>query len=168
MRTTDAYADLHEMGRPVVTSREAATRWRKGPSTTGRRLRALEEAGLARHLRHGLWALDPDVEPFAVAPFLTAPFPAYVSLWSALSYHGVIEQIPRQISIASLDRARRISTAVGTYEIHHLAPELFGANTRFAQATQRAEGRRARMRAEQDLSGVAACRVRMQASVAGK
>jgi predicted transcriptional regulator of viral defense system len=38
----------------------------------------------------------------------------------------MIEQIPRQVSVASLDRARRVSTAIGTYEIHHLAPGLFG------------------------------------------
>jgi hypothetical protein len=38
----------------------------------------------------------------------------------------MIEQIPRQISVASLDRAQRITTSVGTYSVHHLAPELFG------------------------------------------
>ena len=63
---------------------------------------------------------------FSVAPYLTTPFPAYVSLWSALSRHDMIEQIPRQISVASLTRTRRIETAIGTYEIHHLAPEVFG------------------------------------------
>ncbi len=125
MKTTDAYGELLRMGRPVLTTREAATRWQTEQRTAGRRLRALEEAGLVRRLRRGLWTLDLDIEPFAVAPYLTAPFPAYVSFWSALSHHGMIEQIPRRISIASLDRARRIETAVGVYEVHHLAPELF-------------------------------------------
>lgn len=60
-----------------------------------------------------------------VAPFLTAPFPGYVSFWSALAHHGMIEQIPRQVSVASLARARRIATTVGVYEVHHLAPGLF-------------------------------------------
>jgi predicted transcriptional regulator of viral defense system len=59
-------------------------------------------------------------------PFLTAPLPAYVSFRSALSHHGLIEQIPREISVASLDRARRIETSVGVFAIHHLAPELLG------------------------------------------
>jgi predicted transcriptional regulator of viral defense system len=86
----------------------------------------MEKAGLLRRLRRGLWALDPNIEPFAVAPYLTAPFPAYVSFWSALSRHGMIEQIPRQITVASLDRARRIDTSIGTYSVHHLSPELFG------------------------------------------
>jgi len=76
-------------------------------------------------LRHGLWALDSDVDPFSVPPYLTAPFPAYVSFWSALARHDMVEQIPRQIFVASVDRTRRVSTAIGTYSIHHLAPELF-------------------------------------------
>ncbi len=125
MKATDAYADLLRMDRPVVTTREAAVRWQAQQRTASQRLRAMEEAGLVRRLRRGLWALDLEVEPFALAPYLTAPFPAYVSFWSALSHHGMIEQIPRRISVASLDRARRIATAIGAYEVHHLAPELF-------------------------------------------
>jgi predicted transcriptional regulator of viral defense system len=126
VRPIDAYGDLRRMNRAVVTTREAAARWRTQQGTAGRRLRAIEEAGLARRLRRGLWALDPDIEPFAAAAHLTAPFPAYVSFRSALRHHGAIEQIPRQIEVASLDRARHIATGIGTYVIHHLAPELFG------------------------------------------
>jgi predicted transcriptional regulator of viral defense system len=126
MKTTSAYGDLLRMKRAIVTTREAATRWRTEQGTAGRRLRSMEEAGLVLRLRRGLWALDPDVAPFVVAPYLTAPFPAYVSFWSALAHHGMIEQIPRQVSVASLARARRVATTVGVYEIHHLAPGLFG------------------------------------------
>jgi predicted transcriptional regulator of viral defense system len=126
VKPVEAYGDLVRMGRPVLSTREAATRWQADRVTAGRRLRAIEEAGLARHLRRGLWALDPEMEPFALAHFLTAPFPAYVSLWSALARHGLIEQIPRQISVASLDRSRRIETSVGAYLVHHLAGEVFG------------------------------------------
>ena len=78
-----------------------------------------------RRLRHGLWALGPDVEPFVVAPYLTAPYPAYISFWSALARHGMIEQIPRAISVASTHQTRLVQTTVGTYSIHQLAPELF-------------------------------------------
>jgi predicted transcriptional regulator of viral defense system len=126
MKAIDALGELLDMERPIVTTSEAATRWQTSIRTTGKRLRALERAGLVRRIRQGLWALRPDVEPFSVAPYLTAPFPAYVSLWSALARQDMIEQIPRQISVASLDRARRIETAVGTFQIHHLAPEVFG------------------------------------------
>jgi len=37
----------------------------------------------------------------------------------------MIEQIPRQVFVASLARTQRITTPLGTFSIHHLAPELF-------------------------------------------
>ncbi len=125
MRAADAYGELLRIDRPIVTTREGATRLQVSTSSASHVLRAMEEAGLALRLRHGLWALHSETDPFVVPPYLTAPFPAYVSLWSALARHDMIEQIPRQISVASLGRARRIKTAIATYEIHQLAPELF-------------------------------------------
>jgi predicted transcriptional regulator of viral defense system len=65
-------------------------------------------------------------DPFSIAPELTRPHPAYVAMLLALNYHGVIDQLPRDIALASLDRAREIRTTVGTYRVHHLPPELFG------------------------------------------
>lgn len=126
MKPIEAYGDLMQMGQPVMTTREASTRWRTDRVTAARRLRALEAAGLARQLRRGLWSLDPALPPFTLAPYLTAPFPAYVSLWSALAHHGLIEQIPRRIFVASLDRPRQIETSVGMFDVHHLAGEVFG------------------------------------------
>jgi predicted transcriptional regulator of viral defense system len=125
MRAADAYGELLRIGRPIVQTREAATRLRASTSSASHLLRSMEKAGLVRRLRQGLWALQPDVDPFTLAPYLTAPFPAYVSFWSALAYHGMIEQIPRQISVASLDRTRHLTTTIGVYSIHHLVPELF-------------------------------------------
>jgi len=126
MRLTDAYRSLKQLDRPVITTEEAGARWGTKPRTTSHRLKAMSESGLIGHLRPGLWSLDPDIPPFAVASYLTAPYPAYVSFWSALAHHGLIEQIPRRISVASLGRTRTVKTAVGAYEIHRLAPELFG------------------------------------------
>lgn len=125
MRAVDAYSELLRLGRKVITTREAATRWRVEQRTTGKRLQGLERAGLAIHLRRGLWSLDADLDPLVLPPYLTAPLPAYVSFWSALAHHGMIEQIPRRIWVASPARSRVIETAIGVYEIHRLAPELF-------------------------------------------
>ena len=38
----------------------------------------------------------------------------------------MIDQVPREISVASLASAKRVATELGTYSIHHLPPELFG------------------------------------------
>jgi len=125
MRAADAYGELLRIGRPVIETREAATRLHASVSSASHVLRSMEQAALARRLRRGLWALRPDIDPFSIAPYLTAPFPAYISFWSALARHDMIEQIPRQISVASLDRTRHLETTIGAYSIHHLAPELF-------------------------------------------
>jgi predicted transcriptional regulator of viral defense system len=125
MKPTDAFGDLLRLQRPIIQTREAAVRLGVSVSRASQILRVLEESGLVRRLRRGLWALRPAVDPFIVPPYLTAPFPAYASFWSALARHGMIDQVPRQIFVASLDRTQRITSTVGTYSIHHLAPELF-------------------------------------------
>lgn len=125
MKPTHAFGHLLRLRRPIVETREAAVRLGVSVSRGSQLLHSLEEAGLVRRLRRGLWALSPDLDPFTVPPNLTAPLPAYVSFWSALARHGMIEQVPRQIFVASLARTQRVATAVGTYSIHHLAPELF-------------------------------------------
>jgi predicted transcriptional regulator of viral defense system len=125
MRVTDAYRELLGVGRPVLSSAEAAAAWQVSPATAAQRLRALLDSGVIRRVRRGLWVLDTEIDPFAIGPYLTAPQPAYVSLWSALARHGMIDQIPRSISLVSIDRARRITTALGVYEVHRVAPELF-------------------------------------------
>jgi predicted transcriptional regulator of viral defense system len=108
-----------------METREVAVRLGVSTSHASHVLASLEEADLVRRLRRGLWSIRPNIAPFMVPPYLTAPFPAYASFWSALVYHGMIEQVPRYIYVASLDRTRRIDTIVGTYSIHHIAPELF-------------------------------------------
>lgn len=126
MRQAEAYARLRDLGGPAVGTREAAALWRSEEGTARRRLRSLADAGLVTPIRRGLWSIEADPDPFAVAPYLTAPFPAYVSTFSAFAAHGMIEQIPGRVSVVSLDRARRIQTAIGAFDVHHIAPELFG------------------------------------------
>lgn len=126
MRSAEAYAELRRLGRPIFTTREAAALWHDEQTSTSRRLARLEKAGLTGRVQRGLWTLDSEVEPRVAAPFLTAPSPSYVSLFSALADHGMIEQLPRRISLVSLGRPRRIATRLGVYVVHQLAPELFG------------------------------------------
>ncbi len=129
MNAMQAYGELLAFKRPVVETREVATRLRTSSSNATHMLRSAERAGLVRHLRHGLWGLEADLDPNVIVPYLTVPYPAYISLWSALAHHEMIEQIPRQTYVASLDRSRVIATSIGDYSIHHLAPEIFGGFT---------------------------------------
>ena len=121
----DSYATLARLG-PVVRTGEAAAALNISLSQASRSLRRLESAGLARNVRRGLWIVGTDaLDPRRLAEDITRPYPAYVSFLSALSAHGMIDQVPRQISLASLDSAKRVATSLGTFSVHHLPPELF-------------------------------------------
>lgn len=126
MKSSDALGDLLGLRKAIIGTREAAVRLGVSTSRASQLLDSLEDSRLVRRLRRGLWILHPDIDPFSVPPYLTAPLPAYVSLWSALARHGMIEQVPRQVFVSSLDRTRTVTTTVGTYSIHHLSPEVFG------------------------------------------
>lgn len=126
MNASQAFGELRAFGRPVIETREAAALLRTSSSNASHLLRSMAVSGLVRRIRHGLWALDPAIDPFVAVPYLTAPYPAYVSLWSALATHDMIEQVPAQVFVISLDRTREITTGLGPYSIHHLTPEIFG------------------------------------------
>lgn len=129
MRTVDALGELQQLRRPVLETGEVVARLGVSRVRASQILHSLEEAGLVSRLQRGLWLLKPEADPFSIAPYLTSPFPAYVSLWSALSKHGMIEQIPRQVFVVSLDRPRQVETPIATYSIHHFAAEVFGGFT---------------------------------------
>jgi len=121
------YSTLRRLSVPVLTTAEAAAALQTSGSAASRGLRTLETQGLARRLRHGLWIIaDQSLDPRAIVAELTRPFPAYISFQSALAARGAIDQIPREISVASLAKPRRIETRLATYVIHRLPPALFG------------------------------------------
>jgi len=127
MSAAAMYSRLRRLSVPVLTTAEAAAALQTSGSAASRGLRTLERQGLVRRLRHGLWTLaDRPLDPRAIVTELTRPFPAYVSFQSALAARGAIDQIPREISVASLAKPRRIETRLATYVIHRLPPALFG------------------------------------------
>lgn len=114
------------MGKPVLTTGDAALHLGLSRSAASRSLARLAGAGLVLPLRRGLWSLDLGVDPLRLPEHLTAPFPAYVSLQSALQLHGMIRQMPRVVYVASLAPTRRIRTRLGLFSVHRLAPAFFG------------------------------------------
>jgi len=119
-------ASIRAMGRPLVTTRGAAVRLGRTESAASHLLRRLSDAGMIRPIRRGLWAIEPDVDPMQLIPWVTAPYPSYVSLWSALHAHGMLSQIPRETHAVSVGRPQRIETPLGVLVIHRIAPEVFG------------------------------------------
>jgi len=88
-------------------------------------LQRLSNAGHIIKLKRGLWALNDNIEPMLLLEKLTEPYPAYISLQTALYYHGMISQIPSVIYGVSLARTKRLLTPLATYSIHHITPDLF-------------------------------------------
>jgi predicted transcriptional regulator of viral defense system len=88
---------------------------------------SLAANGLAVRIRHGLWIVgEPPRNRLVLIPALTAPSPAYVSFASALNIHGLIDQLPREVMVASTGRPRLIQTQLGAFRIHRIPPALFG------------------------------------------
>lgn len=126
MGASSDLASLRAMGRPLVTTRDAAIRLGRTESAASHLLRRLADAGVIRPVRRGLWAIEPDVDPMQVVPWVTAPYPSYVSLWSALHAHGMLSQIPRETHVVSVGRPHRVDTSLGVLVVHQIAPEIFG------------------------------------------
>lgn len=125
MRLVDAYAKLLAMKLPVFTTADAAACLRIAPAHASKLLTRLAESGLLNRLRRGLWTTGDDLQILALPQQLVAPFPCYVSLQSALYYHGMISQIPAATYAVSLARTRRYRTPLGEVSVHHVAPAFF-------------------------------------------
>jgi predicted transcriptional regulator of viral defense system len=122
----EAMARLRRLHVPAATTADAAAVLGLPADGASHTLRRLASSGLVTPVRRGLWALSERPDPLALAEYVTAPYPSYVSLQTALYRRGMVTQIPSMIYLVSLARSDRIETSVGTYSVHHVRPELFG------------------------------------------
>ncbi len=118
---------IRDLKRPVFTTREIAILAGTSMSSASQSLGRLANKGLVVRARQGLWC-DPDAKqftPFSLVPYLSGEHQAYVSFVSALYLHGIIEQIPVVIYASTTGHSRRITTPIGTYSFHQIAPTFF-------------------------------------------
>ncbi|MCG7852260.1 MAG: type IV toxin-antitoxin system AbiEi family antitoxin domain-containing protein [Methanosarcinaceae archaeon] len=117
---------IKQLGRPVFTTNEIISLSGKSSSTVTQSLNYLERQGLIIKVARGIWAeVNSAVSPYSVIPFLAPRHRVYVSFVSALHLHGIIEQIPQTVTLASTAHTRTIHTRLGTFAIHQIAPEFF-------------------------------------------
>ncbi|MGH8132565.1 MAG: type IV toxin-antitoxin system AbiEi family antitoxin domain-containing protein, partial [Steroidobacteraceae bacterium] len=95
------------------------------PANANMILRRLEHGGLLTHVSRGRWLSTQEIHRFALPELISAPYPACVSLQSALFHHGLIEQVPAVIYAVTLARPRRVRTPLGVVSFHRVPPELF-------------------------------------------
>lgn len=129
MKLTSAHARLLKMNQPVFRTADAAAGLGIDNAHASKVLERLAETGQGLHLARSLWVFPAQVNPLTLPEYLTAPWPSYISLQSALYYHGMISQIPAVIYAVSPARTRRFTTPLGTVSIHHLPAELFDGYT---------------------------------------
>ena len=114
------------LGRPVFRARELSAMAGRTPSTVSQGLAYLRKQGLVVKVAHGVWAAGGVMPgPYAVIAHILPKQRAYVSFTSALHLHGVIEQIPQVVTLASVAHSGEIRTAAGVFAVHHLASSFF-------------------------------------------
>ena len=125
MRLVNVHARLLKMGVPVFQTSDAAAYLRIGSAPASKLLARLAASGHLARLGRGRWGFRDRIDLFALPEYLTAPYPSYVSLQSALYHHGMISQIPSVLYAVSLARARTHVTALGAVSVHHIDPSFF-------------------------------------------
>lgn len=126
MNAAVAVGLLQGLVTPAFTTADAAVIFRTSLPGASKMLARLAAAGVLTRVCRGIWAFKSRAEPLGLCEYVTAPYPSYVSLLSALHIHGMITQIPAAIYLVSLSRSHAIHTTIGTYRVHRIAPELFG------------------------------------------
>ncbi len=127
-------ATLSEQGKVIFTTREAHQVLGSSLSATYKMLHDLVQGGWLHPLGKGRYLIIPlEAGPerqYTVHEFLIAHHLApegYIAYWTALHYHGLTEQIPRPVWIATSRRRRETTIAGVRYIFVTLRPyKVFG------------------------------------------
>lgn len=125
MRIIDAQAKLLSLNQKIIQTMDAAACLNISRMHASKILGRLASANLVISIGRGLWALSKQIDPLVLPEYLTSPLPSYISLQTALYYHGMISQIPSVIYAVSLARTRQYHTPFGTISIHHISSDFF-------------------------------------------
>jgi predicted transcriptional regulator of viral defense system len=126
MNSIQALSRLKATGQAALRTADAACLLDTGLDNASHLMARLAESGHLVKLKRGLWMFsEKSADSLVVAPILTAPMPAYVSLQTALYYHGMISQMAVITYVVSLARTQLFRIPAGCYSIHHLDPEFF-------------------------------------------
>ena len=94
----------------------------------GRQLSRWVKSGNLIQLRRGLYVLSERYQKIQPHPFLVAnrlKRASYVSLQSALGYHGLIPEYVPSITSVTTDRPETLTNPLGTYIFKHIKKALF-------------------------------------------
>ena len=126
-RSSNIMVFIKKLGRSIFTTHDLITLSGKSASTIVQSLNRLAQQGLLVKIYRGVWA-ELGAKPFSVfetIPFLFPRHRVYISFITALHLHGIVEQIPQVITLASPSHSRTIRTHVGVFSVHQIAPAFF-------------------------------------------
>ena len=127
MRSIDALSALGTLRKPVITTAEASAVWGMAAPSASKALTRLAEAHVVQRVGQGMWAIGSGtLDVYEVAPVITRPYPNYISMYSALFRHAMIDQIPRHVDLMSLGRPMKVATSVSLFTVHHIHESSFG------------------------------------------
>jgi predicted transcriptional regulator of viral defense system len=126
MTTLEVLERIQSLKMPFIQTRDLAGVLKISVSSTGKYLDALSKKSFLIKLTRGKWILnDKNIDPLAIAEFITSPLESYISLQTALFYHGMIEQVPSRIYAVTIARTKLLTTRLGTFSLHHCNPDFF-------------------------------------------
>jgi len=124
--TADLLGVMRDHRLRVFTTSDVLTLTGMRRSAATHALRRMAARRLVVRVRRGLWVngMAEDLSPYELVRHLAAPWPAYVSLYSALADYGVVQEIPHVIYAVTAGRTRRYHTPLGGLHFHHLPARL--------------------------------------------
>lgn len=126
MNSLQFLAKLREIDVPLFSTGEISDFIGISEHSVGKYLKALKAQKLAEKVSRGKWVLlNEQFDSLQIPEFLTAPKETYISLHTALFFHGIIEQIPSRIYAVTIDRTKVVKTPFGVISLHHCHPSFF-------------------------------------------
>lgn len=125
MNQMEALRKIRALGVVSFETRDVAALLGVTPANASMALTRLAKHGHLHKLARGKWATE-RISRSSLVEQIATPYPAYVSLHSALFRHGAIEQVPAITYAVTLGRARKVASPDGMVSLHRMPPELFG------------------------------------------
>lgn len=125
MRLNEFYRKLLDIGLPAFKTTDIAVLCKISNQHASQLLIRLAQTKQVMQIKRGVWILPEKTQALQLPYFLTMPLPSYISLQSALYYHGMIMQIPEIVYAISIARTSSHQSGLASVSIHHISPELF-------------------------------------------
>src|SRR3990167_7361623 len=124
MNLLSAYQQLKKL-EPTFSTKDAAAILNVSNKYAAIILSRLEKQNTVVHLARGCWAYSDSVDPLILPSILAFPMKAYVSLYSALYYRGIIDQIPSTVFAITNGKTKCFHTPLSTVSLHSIHATLF-------------------------------------------